>query len=460
MSPKKLFFFLFIWLLVACTPTQTEDPAKFITVAPHPTETIPPLPELAATPTDFDQPLPPTTISDFPNPMPSLTPVPAVILNWRPNPSLPADLYQAITEQFNREPAGYGLVYQAESDPTSYSQKLLVEIAAGIGPDVFWLPAESLAQFANQGLLLNLQAMAENDDLGAFYPGPMAHLTFDPNQQNKVLWGVPADVDSLAIYLNLDLLAAANAPDPRQLATAGQWNWDRFGEVAQAVNDPAGAIYGYEQPWLWWSYGMWANAAGGGLLTADGSCGLTDPAGLVGFDFVQQLYQEQQVAVPYGQDSSHFLQGQAGMMLYHHGLMPFMEEATFNWDVVELPAGPVNNGNWLFWGAYVVNAYTRHPQEAWHLLKSLTSTTIQAQLSQSGFMLSGRTDIPTTPQDQIFLNGLDKATVVAPNWNNGLEYTDFSCSAATQLLSGEMSLTDFATNACNQFNQATITICP
>ncbi len=37
-------------------------------------------------------------------------------------------------------------------------------------------------------------------------------------------------------------------------------------------------------------------------------------------------------------------------------------DANFNWDVVQLPTGPGGTqGNWLFWGAYVVNANTEHP---------------------------------------------------------------------------------------------------
>ena len=41
----------------------------------------------------------------------------------------------------------------------------------------------------------------------------------------------------------------------------------------------------------------------------------------------------------------------------------------FNFDVVGLPEGPAGPGNWLFWGAYVVNANTEHPEQAWQLVR-------------------------------------------------------------------------------------------
>lgn len=40
---------------------------------------------------------------------------------------------------------------------------------------------------------------------------------------------------------------------------------------------------------------------------------------------------------------------------------PGISTVTFNWDVVELPKGPSGHmGNWLFWGAYVVNKNTKY----------------------------------------------------------------------------------------------------
>ena len=70
--------------------------------------------------------------------------------------------------------------------------------------------------------------------------------------------------------------------------------------------------------------------------------------------------------------------------------------AKFNWDAVELPTGPKGMGNWLFWGAYVVNAKTVHPEEAWKLVQMLTTAETQGMISELG------TNIPSRVQPGSF----------------------------------------------------------
>ncbi len=66
-------------------------------------------------------------------------------------------------------------------------------------------------------------------------------------------------------------------------------------------------------------------------------------------------------------------------------------DVDFNWDVVQLPTGSGGTqGNWLFWGAYVVNANTEHPQEAWELVQALTTADTQAQISELGANIPSR----------------------------------------------------------------------
>jgi multiple sugar transport system substrate-binding protein len=56
----------------------------------------------------------------------------------------------------------------------------------------------------------------------------------------------------------------------------------------------------------------------------------------------------------------------------------------FNWGVVEMPKGPGGNFTWLFWGPYVVNAKTAYPDQAWIVIKALTSPEVQAQVAALG----------------------------------------------------------------------------
>ncbi len=39
---------------------------------------------------------------------------------------------------------------------------------------------------------------------------------------------------------------------------------------------------------------------------------------------------------------------------------------------------------WLFWGPYVMSAKTKYPEQAWTVLKALTSPEVQAQVAALG----------------------------------------------------------------------------
>ena len=201
------------------------------------------------------------------------------------------------------------MVYEpGGSETSSYQDVLKTEIAAGTAPDVFWIPGTDVADFATRGLILNASELAAADaDFGvdAFYPGPMEFLTLNPETgAADALWGLPRDVSTFVLYLNLDLLAEAGVDDPRELAANGEWDWDAFLATADATRALGSDVFGYGANAWWGPYGVWLNAAGGGFFTEDRlACGLDSAESLAGLEFQRSLYQEYDVAVPYGEDS-------------------------------------------------------------------------------------------------------------------------------------------------------------
>ena len=395
-------------------------------------------------------------------------------LRWRTRPDNQAeiDVYQSVSDSI--EIPGVTLVYEpGGSETSSYQDVLKTELASGTAPDVFWIPGTDIADFATRGLLMDLRSMADatdgySDD--AFYPGPMFHLTFNPESGNsgETLWGLPRDVSTFALYLNLDLLAESGAPDPRELAANGEWNWDTFTEVALAIDALGDDIKGYGQNAWWGPYGYWINAAGGGFFNEDRTaCALDTAESLAGLDFERRLYQEFDVAVPYGEDSEPpFLAGKVGMFQNGRWATPgARSSANFNWDVVKLPDGPAGPSNWLFWGAYVVNANTEHPEEAWALVQELTKAETQATIAELGANVPSRVSqealdafLTFTPPDnnQAFLDGLgENPATEGPLWAGSWpEFDAVMGPAVSAVLTGEMSVDDYAAMICDEANKA------
>lgn len=399
-----------------------------------------------------------------------------ITLRWRTRPDNQAeiDVYQTVSDNLDASMDGVTLVYEpGGSEGASYQDVLKTEIGAGTAPDVFWIPGSDIADFATRGLIMNVRDLADategySDD--AFYPGPMYHLTFNPETGNtgEALWGLPRDVSAFALYLNLDLINEAGAPDPRELAKEGKWDWDAFLEVAQAVRGLGDDIYGYGQNAWWGPYGYWINAAGGGFFNEDRTaCGLDTPESIAGLTFEQSLYTDYDVAVPYGEDSEPpFLAGKVGMFQNGRWATPGARAtAKFNWDVVELPDGPAGPSNWLFWGAYVVNAKTEHPEEAWKLVQALTTADTQGQVAALGANIPSRVSqdaldafLTFTPpaNNQAFLNGLaHNPATEGPLWAGSWPtYDGIMGPAVTSVLNGETTVDDFAATICDEANKA------
>ena len=214
-----------------------------------------------------------------------------------------------------------------------------------------------------------------------FYAGPMDQLQVDPATGQKAdgfVWGVPRDVSTFALYLNLDLIDAAGAEDPRELAKNGEWTWDKFAEVSQKIADNVEGAKGFGAGGWWANWGYFVNSGGGSFFNADRTaCALDTPEAIKGLEFYQSLYASGS-GVPFGEDAEPpFKAGTLGMFINGRWATPGAREIkNFNWDVAPLPTGAAPGKNWLFWGAYVVNAKTKDPAAAWKLVETLTSTEV------------------------------------------------------------------------------------
>lgn len=398
-----------------------------------------------------------------------------VTLTWRTRPDNQAeiDVYTAISGQVDELLEGVSLEYQAGGTETAgYQATLLTELAAGTAPDVFWIPGADLANFAGAGVLLNLNDLAAADadfDASAFYPAQMEQLMYNPETDSMegALWGLPRDASAMAIYYNADLFAEAGLDTPDVQLANGEWTWESFFETAEAIRALGPEIYGWGMNAWWGNWELFINAGGGSYFTeARDACALNSPEVENAMTFMRSLY-EADVAVPYGTDSEPpFLAGNVGMFLNGRWATPNMiANAGFNWNVAEVPAGPAGQSNFLFWGAYVVNANTEDPEAAWELVNQLTSLDVQLQVAALGANFPSRTGDEVLEavnaafpelNNAAFLNAIaNYAVAEAPLWKGDFGSINWNTvePAITQVLTGELSPADFTSSICGQIEQ-------
>ncbi len=391
-----------------------------------------------------------------------------VTLRWRTRPDNQAeiDVYTAASEAIDAEWEGVALEYEpGGSETASYQDVLVTELEAGTAPDVFWIPGTDIARFAEAGLILNLAELAGADeDFSAddFYAGPMSFLTTPTEGNDPALWGLPRDVSAFAIYYNADLFDEAGLDVPE----AG-WTWEEFEEAAAEISSLGDEIFGFGMNAWWANWGYFVNAAGSSFFNEDyTACGLDNSATVEGLEFAQNLFEEG-YAVPWGTDSEPpFLAGNLGMFMNGRWATPgTIANADFEWNVAPLPIGPSGEEtNWLFWGAYVVNANTEHPEEAWDLVTRLTSAEIQGDIASLGANIPSRSGeaaidlfLGTLPDsgvnNQAFIDGTTASDVrtEAPLFFGNWPAIDTAYgTAVTQVFNGELTAQEFADTICSQ----------
>jgi multiple sugar transport system substrate-binding protein len=390
-----------------------------------------------------------------------------VDLRWRTRPDNQAeiDVYSAASKSIDEAWDEATLTYEpGGSESASYQDVLVTEIEAGTAPDVFWIPGTDIARFAKAGLILNLADLAAADsDFNAadFYAGPMGSLTTSIDGKDA-LWGLPRDVSAFAVYYNADLFAEAGIDEPK----AG-WTWDDLKAAAEAIDGLGDEISGFGMNAWWANWGYFVNAAGSGFFNEDKSgCGLANEGTVQGLEFASNLIKSG-AALSWGTDSEPpFLAGNLGMFMNGRWATPgTIANAKFKWNVAPLPVGPSGKAtNWLFWGAYVVNAKTAHPAEAWDLVTRLTSADIQGQIASLGANIPSRATqdaidlfLGTLPDsginNQAFIDGTTAEDVraEAPLFKGDWPAVDTAYgNAVTKVFNGEMTAQEFADTICTE----------
>ena len=150
---------------------------------------------------------------------------------------------------------------------------------------------------------------------------------------------------------------------------------------------------------------------------------------------MSDLFNVDKVAPPPGIEGgvgeTEFLSGSIGMFPNGRWMTPGMRQnAKFNWAVVEMPELR-QEIHLAVLGPYVMSAKTKYPEQAWTVLKALTSPEVQAQVAALG------TNIPSNkaqaavdafmnskpPEDNTpFIAGADYAQAEIPlytgNWGD------------------------------------------
>lgn len=392
-----------------------------------------------------------------------------VTIRWRTRPDNQAeqDVYQKISDDLSAKLADQGIKLQYDPSPNQgYLDKLTTEFSSGSAPDIVWIPGASTADYAKLGVIMDLTPEMTKDSsfkLTDYYDAPIKEL-----QVGGKLWGLPRDISTEVMYYNKDMFKAKGLEDPAKLSADGKWNWDAFMSSAKALTDPATKTYGFTFENWWGLWGWFVYSGGGSLFNSDRTaCALDQPGSQKGLEFMASMFKDN-IAPPPGvkgtAGEAGFLAGQAAMLPNGRWFTPSVRaNAKFDWGVVEMPEGPGGKKTWLFWGPYVISAKTKYPDQAWIVMKALTSPDVQGQVAALGANIPSNKSQAAVdaflnskpPADnKPFITGASYAVAEIPlftgNWGDIVDAV--YQPNIDKIIAGEMSVADATKAACEKAN--------
>ncbi|MDI6783041.1 MAG: sugar ABC transporter substrate-binding protein [bacterium] len=260
----------------------------------------------------------------------------------------------------------------------SYYPKLQTMIAGGTPPDAAYLAYDQIPIFAVKKAIQSLEpflARSTAFDFSGYYPRVVDMLKF----QGKI-YGVSRDFTVFGLYYNKDMFDQAGISYPDET-----WDWNKFLAAAKKLTKDTngdGRIdqYGFSpEPWLdSFIYWIWAN--GGEIISEDlKTCIINKPETVEALQFIADMRLKHKVA-PSLVASQQPGQGTLDLMaagrlgMYVNGswmISELRKKAKFRWDVAPVPKGPTERATVLFTVGMVIPTGSKHPEEAWELLKYL-----------------------------------------------------------------------------------------
>ncbi|WP_245864233.1 sugar ABC transporter substrate-binding protein [Fredinandcohnia onubensis] len=246
-------------------------------------------------------------------------------------------------------------------------QKILTALASNTGPDIFYAIPDQMPQYADVGMLLELDPYLEDNDMDDF--GETALMA---TQWKGKTYGLPILQEATTFFYNVDVIEAIGE-DPNNLPKT----WDEFKEWAEkakasgyyAMSYPGGGSMNHTlYPWLW--------QAGGNVVNEDNEVLINSPEGLEAFELINDMYQKEWIpndSITATDHNALWLGGKILAVMGSADLISVLQEEG-DFDFVISP--PLKNKEQFAYGTtgmFVVASNSDNPDAAAEFLKTITN---------------------------------------------------------------------------------------
>lgn len=292
---------------------------------------------------------------------------------------------------WQKDHPGINVILQHTKGGTDYISKILTQIAGGEAPDIVFAEINVFVPMFYKDIFLDLNPFIEKDkdfNITDFFQPIVKRFTRDGK-----IYCIPRDIAPFAaVFYNKQMFDEAGIAYPKD-----SWTFNDLLKDAQKLTkrDANGNIvqYGFYS-WCWMDF---VHGFGGNIVDNvenPTKCVLDSKEALAGLQFYVDLCNKYKVSpTPLALRQSDqgpsqmFIMGK--IALFSSGIWesPTFRKSinkSFDWDVVMFPKGPKRRAFGSGGSGYCITKTTKHPQEAWEVLKALAGDYGQIQLAKTG----------------------------------------------------------------------------
>ncbi len=273
----------------------------------------------------------------------------------------------------------------------SLMQKLLTSLASGSGPDVIGVNFANVPKFAASGYVMDLTPYVNADH--GLDPANWSDGLKQVLQSNGAYYATPMNYATLLMYYNKDLFAAAGLDPNNPPKTWDEWTKAILATTKTGDNPQYGLTLPDHETVPNWPILLWGNGAD---VVSKNGAGLDSPQAIEALEKWSKLVRENGIS-PVGLTGAEadklFETGRAAMGVTGPWMTNGFSAAGLNYDVAPIPAGPAGPVTLADSVVLMVNANTKHPEEAIEFLKFWNAKETQATLANDTGFPPSRTDM-------------------------------------------------------------------
>jgi len=255
---------------------------------------------------------------------------------------------------------------------SGYFTRLDAQLAAGAGPDVFFIT--NVPSYASRGALAPLDDLIKQSSfpIDQYVPSSLLTHSFEGK-----LYSIPRDSAPSALYYNSDAFDAAGVAYPN-----ADWKWADLRDAAiKLTTNEGGRITRYGLALESNDWATWVQQNGGKVFDdplQPTTFLLAEPVAVEAIQYIGDLINTDKVAPNFleaeqaGGTAQLFSSGQAAMVITNPSRLGTFADVPFKWAVANLPGGPTGiHSNRTGGAGFAINANSKNPEAAWAFLQYL-----------------------------------------------------------------------------------------